>query len=73
MVKFKITFTLDEPFGPLENMVKEAIMEGKEYGYSNKSIMEMALSEYDVFIYCQGEEVFNATVHFNEFSNSENS
>ncbi|WP_240922840.1 hypothetical protein [Thermococcus sp. Bubb.Bath] len=67
MVEFKITFRLDEPFGPLEKMVKEAITEGKEYGYPNESIIEMALSEYDVFIYCQGKEIFNATVNFNEF------
>ncbi|AEH25313.1 hypothetical protein PYCH_16470 [Pyrococcus yayanosii CH1] len=67
MVDFKITFKLEEPFGPLERMIKEAITEGKNYGYPEESIIEIALSEYDVSIYCQGEELFNATVHFNEF------
>ncbi len=67
MRKFKITFKLEEPFGPLEKMIKEAIIEGKNYGYPEESIIETALSEYDVLIHCRGEEVFNATVHFNEF------
>lgn len=67
MVNFKITFKLEEPFGPLEKMIKEAVIEGKNYGYPEESIIETALSEYDVLISCRGEEVFNATVHFNEF------
>ncbi|WP_258083521.1 hypothetical protein [Thermococcus thermotolerans] len=67
MVNFKITFKLEEPFGPLEKMIKEAVIEGKNYGYPEESIIETALSEYDVLIHCQREEVFNATVHFNEF------
>jgi len=48
-------------------MAEKATTEGREYGYSNESIIERALSEYDVSIYCQGEEIFNATVNFNEF------
>ncbi len=67
MGEFKITFTLNEPFGPLEKMAEKATTEGREYEYSNESIIEMALSEYDVSIYCQGEKIFNATVNFNEF------
>ena len=60
-------FTLGESSGSLEKIVEEDIAAGKEYGYSKESIIEIALSEYDVFIHCQGKEVFNATVHFNEF------
>jgi len=67
MVDFKITFKLEEPFGPLEKRARRAVTEGREHGYSDESIIEMALSEYDVSIRCREEEVFNATVHFNEF------
>ena len=66
-VTFEIIFTLDESFGPLKKRVEEAIIEGKEHGYSNEAIIDTALSEYDVSIRCQGKEFFDATVSFSEF------
>ncbi|WP_245612386.1 hypothetical protein [Palaeococcus ferrophilus] len=67
MVNFKITLKLEEPFGPLEKRARRAVTGGKEHGYSDESIIETVLSEYDVTISCRVEEVFNATVHLNEF------
>ncbi|USS40965.1 hypothetical protein NF865_01730 [Thermococcus aggregans] len=67
MEDFEITFTLDEPFGPLKKRIKEIIGLEREYEYSEASIIEITLNEYDVFIYYQGEEFFNATVNFDEF------
>ena len=67
MRELEVIFTLDESFGPLEKRAEGAIIVGEEHGYSNESIVEIALSEYDVIIRCWGEKVFNATVHFNEF------
>ncbi|MDI3475877.1 MAG: hypothetical protein PWQ95_1605 [Thermococcaceae archaeon] len=67
MVNFKITFKLEEPFGPSEKRARRAVTEGKEHSYSDESIIETVLSEYDVSISCRVEEVFNATVHLNEF------
>ena len=61
MVDFKITFKLEEPFGPLEKRARRTVTEGREHGYSDESIIETALSEYDVLISCRGEGVFNAT------------
>lgn len=53
--------------GPWKKRARRTVTEGKEHGYSDESIIETVLSEYDVTISCRVEEVFNATVHLNEF------
>ncbi len=65
--EFRAVFVLDDSFGPLKRRAKEVVMDGKGHDYPSESIIGTTLNGYDVVIYCDGREVFNATVYFNEF------